>query len=76
MTLFEMSAQYDESAAALRSRIAQLRLTEQTGGDAEAAAARRRIAALAPMLRECRELARLTARYYDRSYRKHGDYTL
>ena len=76
MTLFEMSAQYDQSAAALRDRIAQLRLAELSADDAEALAVRRRIAALTPMLRQCRELAGLTAHYYDRSYRKHEDYTL
>ena len=77
MTLFEMSAQYHESAAALRTRIAQLRQVERSEADAEAAAAaRRRIGTLLPMLRECRELAGLTAHYYDRNYHKHEDYTL
>lgn len=77
MTLYEMSAQYRESAAALRARIAQLRQAERSEEDTEAAAAaRRRIDALLPMLRECRDLAGLTAHYYDRSYHKNEHYTL
>ena len=64
MTLLEMSAVYADSAAALRLRIAELR------------ALRARIAALDPLLREARALAKLTAHYYDRSYRKHEKYTL
>ena len=77
MTLLELSAQYEQSAAALRSRISELRQAERVQEDAERARALRlRIAALLPLLRECREIARLTAHYYDRSDRKNEQYTL
>lgn len=77
MTLFEMSVQYEDSAAAIRSRIAELRAAERAESDpTNAWRLRQRIAALIPLLRECRELAVLTAHYYDRSYRKHERYTL
>ena len=36
----------------------------------------RRIAELTPLLQETRELAALTAHYYDRSYHRHERYTL
>ena len=77
MTLMELSIQYEDSAAAIRGRIAQLRIAEQEQTDADAARALRlRIEALVPLLREARELAVLTAHYYDRSYHKHERYTL
>ncbi|MBR5472030.1 MAG: hypothetical protein IKU81_07960 [Oscillibacter sp.] len=77
MTLMELSVQYEDSAAAIRGRIAQLRIAEQEQTDADAARAlRQRIEALVPLLREARELAVLTAHYYDRSYHKHERYTL
>ena len=77
MTLMELSVQYEDSAAAIRGRIAQLRIAEQEQADADAARALRlRIEALVPLLREARELAVLTAHYYDRSYHKHERYTL
>ena len=76
MTLMELSVQYEDSAAAIRGRIAQLRIAEQEQTNAEAARAlRQRIEALVPLLREARELAVLTAHYYDRSYHKHERYT-
>lgn len=66
MTLLEMSAHYAAHAAALRGRIVELRgLARQTVDPAEAAALRRRIAALLPLWQEARDLARLTAHYYD-----------
>ena len=37
---------------------------------------RLRAEGLQPLLRETREIAVLTARYYDRSYHKHEQYTL
>ena len=72
MTLLEMSVQYAESAAALRLRIAELRAEERAAPDT--LTARRlhaRINALLPLLQEARELAALTAHYYDRGGR-HG----
>lgn len=77
MTLIELSVQYADSAALIRGRIAELRAAEQAQTDPEAARKlRQRIDTLTPILRECRELAVLTARYYDRSYHKHERYTL
>ena len=77
MTLLEMSVQYADSAALIRARIRELRDAERHQDDPEAARRlRQRIDVLTPILRECRELAVLTARYYDRSYHKHERYTL
>lgn len=77
MTLAEMSGLYAESAAALRQRIAELRQSAREQEDeAERYVLRRRIAELTPLLQETRELAALTARYYDRSYHRHERYTL
>ena len=77
MTLLEMSVYYADSAALIRTRIRELRAEERQQEDPETARGlRRRIDDLAPLLRECRELAVLTARYYDRSYHKHERYTL
>lgn len=67
VTLLEMSAQYAERAAVLRGRIVELRGLERAETDREAARAlHRRIAALMPLWQEARDLARLTAHYYDR----------
>ena len=77
MTLLEMSVHYADSAAVIRTRIAELHAAERTATDPETA--RRlhiRAEALRPLLREMRELAVLTARFYDRSYHKHEQYTL
>ncbi len=77
MTLLEMSVHYADSAALIRTRIAELRTAERAEADPDAVRRLRlRIETLRPLLREMRELAVLTARYYDRSYRKHEKYTL
>ena len=77
MTLLEMSALYAESAALLRERIAELRRSaREQDSEEESRALRRRIAELTPLLQETRELAALTARYYDRSYHRHERYTI
>ena len=77
MTLLELSAQYAAEADALRRRMAELRAVERTAEDPEEARRlRQRRDSLRPLLREMRELAVLTARYYDRSYHKHERYTL
>ena len=77
MTLLEMSVQYADRAALIRARLRELRAEERQQENPEAARGlRRRIDELTPLLRECRELAVLTARYYDRSYHKHERYTL
>ena len=72
-----MSASYRSSAAAIHGRIVELRGLERALADPEAAfRLRRRIDELTPLWREARELAALTAHYYDRSYHKHEKYTL
>ena len=77
MTLLEMSALYTDSAVAIRGRISQLREAARDQTDQELSRAlQQRIAELVPLLRETRELAALTAHYYDRSYHKHERYTL
>ena len=77
MTLSEMSPLYAASADQLRQRIRELRSQQRLQADpATADALNNRIAALVPLLRQSRELAVLTERYYDRSYHKHDHYTL
>ena len=77
MTLLEMSASYRRSAAAIHGRIVELRGLERAQADPEAAfRLRRRIDELTPLWREARELAALTAHYYDRSHQKHENCTL
>ena len=77
MTLLEMSAAYRDNAAAIHGRIVELRVLERAQADPEAAfRLRRRIDELTPLWREARELAALTAHYYDRSHRNHENCTL
>ena len=77
MTLLEMSTYYTNSAANIRARIAELRSAERMESNPEAARSLRiRADNLRPILQETRELAVLTARYYDRSYYKHEKYTI
>lgn len=77
MTLLDMSDQYADSAALIRARIRELRAEKKvTNSPTASHKIDRRIKELTPMLRECRELAELTARYYERSYHKHERYTL
>lgn len=77
MTLLEISALYADSAAAIQTRIMELRAAEKAQTDAEAVRLlRRRIEELSPLWREMRELTALTANYYDRSYHKHEKYSI
>ena len=77
MTLLEMSASYRDSAAAIHGRIAELRARERAQADPEEAGRlRRRITIRTDLAMEARELAALTAHYYDRSYHKHEKYAL
>ncbi|MEY8259317.1 hypothetical protein AALA80_03120 [Oscillospiraceae bacterium 50-60] len=77
MTLLEMSREYGASAEMIHARVVELRAMERAQTDGEAARRlRRRVAELMPMWREMRELAALTARYYERSYHKNEKYTL
>lgn len=67
MTLIEISALYDASAAAIRTRIRQLEEQSLRQTDPETLRALRfRIEALTPLLREMREMTFITAHYYDR----------
>ena len=77
MTLLEMSVYYADSAALLRTRIAELRAAERAETDPDAARRLRlRAETLRPLLREMRELAVLPARDYDRSDHKREKYPL
>ncbi|MBS1337501.1 MAG: hypothetical protein HP031_07790 [Oscillospiraceae bacterium] len=77
MTLQQLSYQYQEQAQALHQRIDLLRQAQARCGDRESAEhLQRRIRDLEPLHRQTRQLAELTARYYDRGYRKNAYYTL
>lgn len=77
MTLKEMSVEYTESANLIRTRIRELRAEKKAANSPTASyKIDRRIKELTPMLQECRDLAELTARYYERSYHKYERYTL
>ncbi|MEA4942094.1 hypothetical protein SDC9_140817 [bioreactor metagenome] len=75
MMLMELSITYRTSAQMLRQRIGELR--EERRGRTDPEEIRRltrRIVELEPLLREARELAVVTARYYDREYHKNEKY--
>lgn len=77
MTLYELSFTYENSAELLRLRLRELRRAEQAARSREERLRlRRRIAELDPLLREMRDLAILSRRYYDRSYHKNEKYSL
>ena len=77
MTLAEMSVSYQNNAAAIHGRIVELRAQARAETDPERASRlQRRIAELSPLWREARELASLTAHYYDRSYYRYEQYTV
>ena len=77
MTLAELSAGYEASAALLRARLAQLRRMADQAEDAEELwHLKRRIAELRPILTQMNELADLTAHYYDRGYYRSEKYTV
>lgn len=72
MKLAEMSPLYEDSARRIQVRMEELRLRLRTTEDPDSVRClRQRLAELQPMLRQCRQLARLTAHYYDRSDRYH-----
>jgi len=77
MTMLELSRTYQDSAELLRQRIQELRASlKQSADREESRRLQSRINALTPLLREARELAYLTAHYYDRRYRGSGRYTV
>ena len=77
MTLAELSLEYRAHAHALDLRICQLEYwMEQSDDPDRRCQLQNRIRMLSAMLREARELAVLTERYYDRGYRRNAKYTL
>ena len=77
MTLAELSAAYESSAALLRARLRDLRkMLPQTDDPEVVFALKQRIAQLTPLLTEMNELAELTARYYEKGYWRNEKYTL
>lgn len=77
MTLQELSVEYRAHAQALGLRICQLQYRlERTEDPEESCQLQDRIRMLSTMLREARELAVLTERYYDRGYHRNAKYTI
>ena len=77
MKLAELSAGYEYSAMLLRDRLRFLRQQLAKAEDPEEIwHLKRRINELSPMLTQMNELAELTARYYERGYRRNAKYTL
>lgn len=77
MKLIEISEEYAASEELLRRRIAWLRHEEAEAAEEQRRyALHRRILELQPLLRDCRQIRRLTANYYDRSYYRDERYTV
>lgn len=77
MTLWELSGQYEASAALLRRRLRELRQAAAQETDPDTLwRLKRRIAELTPMLTQMNELAELTGHYYERGYYRSEKYTL
>ncbi len=77
MTMEQLSAAYREAAEAIAARIRELNEEIKASSDLEEIdKLHRRIAELRPLLREARELADLTAHYYERGYHRNGKYTV
>ena len=77
MTLAELSVEYRAHAQLLAARVEQLdrRLERERDPDLRCQL-QDRIRMLSAMLREARELAVLTERYYERGYRRNAKYTI
>ena len=77
MTLPEMGAAYRDQAQVLRRRIGELEEARvRTEERAEKDRLTWRIDLLRSIWRETRDLAVLLERYYERGYRRNGQYTL
>ena len=77
MTILELSVEYRAHARALDLRICQHQaVLERTENEEQRLMLSERIHMLSTMLREARELAVLTERYYERGYRRNAKYTL
>lgn len=77
MKLEELSEGYRQAALPLREKLRLLRLALRAADDAQRRAVlRHEIALLSGIMTQCRELAELTAHYYERSYWRNDKYTL
>ena len=77
MTLLELSVEYRAHAQTLSGRLRQLEERLETARDErERCLLEERIRMLSTMVREARELAVLTERYYDRGYRRNAKYKI
>ena len=77
MTLQELSLEYRAHAKALDTRIKQLESAINESSDPhQICMLQERIHMLSTMLREARDLAVLTERYYDRGYHRNAKYTV
>lgn len=77
MTLQQLSAQYTDSAMAIHWRIHELSEAIKTCDDPqEVHRLHRRINDLRPLERQTKEVAKLTAHYYDRRYHPYAQYSL
>lgn len=77
MRLCELSEGYREAALPLKDKLRLLRQALKVAEDAQQRAdLRHEIALLAGIMTQCRELAALTAHYYERSFWRDEKYTL
>ncbi len=77
MTLSELSIEYGKSAELIAQRLRLLReLERQCADEQEQARLHRRILDLRPLQQQCRELQKLTAYYYDRSFYRDEKYCI
>ncbi len=77
MALADLSPEYTQSARLLQQRMKQLRQAlRETRDPEEKWHLERRLAQLTPMLTQMRELADLTAHYYEKGYWRNEKYTL
>lgn len=76
MLLSEMSLEYEKNHAAIRLRLKELRAEARAQEDPQKLSQLQvRIKELLPLQKEAKELAELTARYYERGYHKNEAYT-
>ena len=77
MKLCELSDGYQEAAKLISQRLSQLRKELKLEDDPQKrAAVRNRISFYSEILTQCYDLRELTARYYERSYKRNDKYTL
>lgn len=77
MRLAELSEGYRQAALLLREKLRALRQELKAADDPQRRAVlRHEIALLSGIMTQCRELAELTAHYYERGYCRNEKYTL